>query len=36
MKRHKRAVKGLFFGALLIPGVISFMPGRTMWMLFFA
>lgn len=36
VKGHKRAVLGLFFGALLIPGVFSFMPGRTMWMLFFA
>lgn len=36
LKGHKRAVKGLFFGALLIPGAFSFMPGRTMWMLFFA
>ena len=35
LKRHKRAVKGLFFGALLIPGALSFLPGRTMWMLFF-
>ena len=34
--RHRRHVKGLFFGALLIPGIFAFMPGRTMWMLFFA
>lgn len=33
--RHKRAVKGLFFGALLIPGFLSFLPGRTMWHVFF-
>lgn len=36
LKGHMRAVKGLFFGALLIPGALSFLPGRTMWMLFFA
>ncbi|MGB6231604.1 MAG: DUF2306 domain-containing protein [Litorimonas sp.] len=36
LKGHKRAVKGLFFGALLIPGALSFLPGRTMWMMFFA
>lgn len=30
IKRHKRAVTGLFFGALLIPGVLSFLPGRIM------
>ncbi len=35
IKRHKRAVKGLFFGALLIPGFLSFLPGRTLWMVFF-
>ncbi len=35
IKRHKRAVQGLFFGALLIPGVLSFLPGRTMWTVFF-
>lgn len=31
IKKHEKAVKGLFFGALLIPGIISFMPGRLMW-----
>lgn len=35
LKRHKRAVQGLFFGALLIPGLFTFFPGRRMWMLFF-
>jgi len=35
LKGHKRAVSGLFFGALLIPGILSFWPGRTMWMLVF-
>lgn len=32
---HKSAVKGLFFGALLIPGALSFLPGRLMWVVFF-
>jgi len=36
IKAHKRHVLGMFFGALLIPGAFAFMPGRTMWMLFFA
>jgi uncharacterized membrane protein len=36
LKGHKRAVTGLFFGALLIPGIVSFLPGRTMWMIFFS
>ena len=35
IKKHKSAVKGLFFGALLIPGIISFFPGRLMWVVFF-
>jgi len=35
VKRHKRAVKGMFFGALLIPGIFSFLPGRIMYKLFF-
>lgn len=35
LKGHRRAVTGLFFGALLIPGAVSFLPGRTMWMMFF-
>lgn len=35
VKGHISAVKGMFFGALLIPGVLSFLPGRTLWMVFF-
>lgn len=35
IKGHKSAVKGLFFGALLIPGALAFMPGRHLWMFFF-
>jgi len=35
IKKHEKAVKGLFFGALLIPGFLSFIPGRTMWHVFF-
>ena len=35
IKKHEKAVKGLFFGALLIPGFLSFLPGRTMWHVFF-
>ena len=36
VKRHKRHVFNMYFAALIIPGLFSFMPGRTMWMLFFA
>lgn len=35
LKGHKRAAKGLFFGALLIPGFLSFLPGRLMWQVAF-
>lgn len=35
VKGHVKAVKGMFFGALLIPGVLSFLPGRTLWMVIF-
>jgi uncharacterized membrane protein len=30
IKRHQRAMLGMFFGAMLVPGVIAFMPGRLM------
>jgi len=36
VKGHISAVRGLFFGALLIPGALSFLPGRTLWMVFFS
>lgn len=29
--KHRSTALGLFFGALLIPGVFSFIPGRLMW-----
>lgn len=35
VKGHLKAVKGLFFGALLIPGILSFAPGRHLWSVFF-
>lgn len=35
IKKHEKAVKGLFFGALLIPGVIAMWPGRRLWHVFF-
>ncbi|WP_409433158.1 DUF2306 domain-containing protein [Litorimonas sp. RW-G-Af-16] len=30
VRRHKRVVAGLFFGALLIPGIFTLMPGRLL------
>ncbi len=35
IKKHEKAVKGLFFGALLIPGIIAMMPGRRLWHVIF-
>ena len=32
---HKRAMIGTFFGALIIAGVFTLIPGRRMWELFF-
>lgn len=29
---HKRHLIGLFAGALLLPGLFSFLPGRIMWL----
>ncbi|WP_421788440.1 DUF2306 domain-containing protein [Hyphobacterium sp.] len=33
--KHRNAVFGLFFGALIVPGLFAFMPGRLMWQMFF-
>lgn len=33
--RHRNAVLGLFLGALVVPGLFAFMPGRLMWQMFF-
>ena len=33
--KHQKHVRNIFFFALLIPGAFAFMPGRTMWNLFF-
>lgn len=35
IKGHVKAVKGMFFGALLIPGAFSLLPGRHLWRVFF-
>lgn len=34
--RHRRAMMGLFYGGFAINLFIAFIPGRTMWSLFFA
>lgn len=33
--RHRNTVLGLFIGALIVPGLFAFMPGRLMWQMFF-
>ncbi|MFN3574967.1 MAG: hypothetical protein ACK4TR_15695 [Phenylobacterium sp.] len=33
--RHRRAMMGLFYGGFAINLIIAFIPGRTMWSLFF-
>ena len=35
IKKHVKHVKGMFFGALLIPGLLSFLPGRRLFAVFF-
>lgn len=34
-KMHGKEMRGLFTGALLLAGVIAFLPGRLMWRVFF-
>ncbi|WP_158272029.1 DUF2306 domain-containing protein [Marinicauda salina] len=29
--RHRNSALGMFLGALLVPGALSFLPGRLMW-----
>lgn len=33
--RHRRTMMGLFYGGFAINLLVAFIPGRTMWMLFF-
>ena len=35
IRRHRNAVTGMFFGALLIPGLLSMLPGRLMSVIIF-
>jgi uncharacterized membrane protein len=35
VERHRRAMLGLFFGALAIAGVLTFLPGRIMHAVWF-
>lgn len=33
--KHRRTAFGVFLGALILPGLFSFLPGRLMWHVFF-
>ena len=35
VKRHAGSMIGLYIGGLIIAGAFAFIPGRTMWAVFF-
>lgn len=35
LKKHRETMTGMFVGGMLIAGLFSFLPGRTMWAIFF-
>ncbi len=35
VRRHAAIMSGLYFGALVIAGALTFLPGRLMWRVFF-
>ncbi len=35
VKNHRRLMTNLFYGALVIAGAFTFLPGRIMWQVFF-
>ena len=36
VKSHAKHMRGMFLGGMIIAGLFSFLPGRTMWYIFFA
>ena len=36
IRKHAKNMTGMFTGGMLIAGLFSFLPGRTMWSIFFA
>lgn len=36
VERHRKAMTGMFLGAMVIAGLFAFLPGRLMWHIFFA
>ena len=35
IKAHQGAMRGLYFGGLVIAGLLTFLPGRIMYRMFF-
>lgn len=35
IKKHRQTMTGMFLGGMAIAGLFSFLPGRTMWEIFF-
>ena len=35
IRRHRKTMMGLFYGGFAINLFVAFMPGRTLWMMFF-
>lgn len=35
IERHRGSMRGLYFGGLIIAGLLTFMPGRIMYRIFF-
>lgn len=35
IRKHRQQMTGMFFGAMIIAGLFTFLPGRLMWHIFF-
>jgi uncharacterized membrane protein len=35
VRRHARLMTGMYFGGLIVAGLLTFLPGRLMWRVFF-
>ncbi|MBB3872543.1 DUF2306 domain-containing protein [Brevundimonas mediterranea] len=36
VQTHRRAMTGMFVGGLIVAGLLTFLPGRLMWAIFFS
>lgn len=36
VEKHRKAMTGMFLGAMVVAGLFAFLPGRLMWHIFFA